>query len=89
MASGWIRNTQTIVGRENVNAGNFVILGHEKSGGQDNNSNENAAQNAENASLQQLFKKITAHMQNVDEIHVTGTGTFQEQFIKYPPQRTQ
>ncbi|RKS90312.1 hypothetical protein BC952_2692 [Flavobacterium limicola] len=73
----------TIVGRENVDSGEFVILGHEKVDGQGGNSNENAANNAERDSLHKLFKSITAHMQNVDELHVTGPGTAQEQFIKY------
>jgi stalled ribosome rescue protein Dom34 len=79
----------TVVGRENLDNGSFVILAHEKSGGQDSNSNENAANNAEKGSLQKLFKSITAHMQNVDELHVTGTGTAQEQFIKYLSQTAQ
>jgi stalled ribosome rescue protein Dom34 len=73
----------TIVGRENVDSGDFVILGHEKVEGQGSNSSENAANNAERDSLQKLFKNITAHMQNVDELHITGTGDVQEQFIKY------
>ena len=73
----------TIVGRENVDSGEFVILGHEKVDGQGSNSSENAANNAERDSLHKLFKNITAHMQNVDELFVTGTGTAQEQFIKY------
>ena len=73
----------TIVGRENVDSGQFVVLGHEKMDGQGSNSNENAANNAERDLLHKLFKNITAHMQNVDELHVTGTGTAQEQFIKY------
>jgi stalled ribosome rescue protein Dom34 len=51
--------------------------------GQGSNSSENAANNAERDLLHKLFKNITAHMQNVDELHVTGTGTAQEQFIKY------
>ena len=79
----------TVVGRENTDDGNFVILAHEKSSGQESNSNENAANNAEKGSLQKLFKSITAHMQNVDEVHVTGTGTAQEQFIKYLAQTPQ
>ena len=33
----------TIVGRENVDSGEFVILGHEKVDGQGRNSSENAA----------------------------------------------
>ncbi|MEZ7505256.1 hypothetical protein [Flavobacterium sp. Arc2] len=73
----------TIVGRENVESGEFVVLGHEKMDSQGSNSNENAANNAERDLLHKLFKNITAHMQNVDELHVTGTGTAQEQFIKY------
>ncbi|MEZ7497513.1 hypothetical protein QO200_02025 [Flavobacterium sp. Arc3] len=73
----------TIVGRENVDSGEFVVLGHEKMDSQGSNSNENAANNAERDLLHKLFKNTTAHMQNVDELHVTGTGTAQEQFIKY------
>ena len=73
----------TIVGRENVDSGAFIVLAHEKEEGQGSNSNENAANNAKRDSLHKLFKNITAHMQNVDELHVTGPGTAQEQFIKY------
>jgi stalled ribosome rescue protein Dom34 len=73
----------TIVGRENVDSGEFVVLGHEKVDAQGSNSSENAANNAEKDLLHKLFKNVAAHMQNVDELHVTGTGTAQEQFIKY------
>ncbi len=79
----------TVVGRENLETGNFVILAHEKSVGHENNSNENAANNSAKGSLQKLFKQITSHMQNVDEVHVTGTGIAQEQFIKYMAQTPQ
>ena len=50
---------------------------------------ENAANNSEKSALQKLFKSITVHMQNVDEVHVTGTGVAQEQFIKYMAQTPQ
>ena len=73
----------TIVGRENVDSGNFVILGHEKVDAQGYNTSEKAAHNAERDLLRKLFKNITVHMQNVDELHVTGIGTAQEQFINY------
>ncbi len=73
----------TVVGKENVDSGNFVVLAHEKVDNQHGNSSENAANNSERGSLHKLFKGITSHMQNVDEVHVTGTGTAQEQFIKY------
>ena len=78
-----------VVGRENIDEGKFVILAREKSSGQESNSNENTANNAEKGSLQKLFKNITSHMQNVDEVHVTGTGTVQEQFVKYLAQTPQ
>jgi stalled ribosome rescue protein Dom34 len=78
-----------VVGRENLDTGSFVILAHEQSDSQDRNSNENAANNSEKSALQKLFKSITVHMQNVDEVHVTGTGVAQEQFIKYMAQTPQ
>ena len=73
----------TIVGRENIDSGKFVILGHEKVDDQFVHTSESAANNAERDFLHKLFKDITAHMQNVDELHVTGTGIAQEQFINY------
>ena len=73
----------TVVGRENVDSGDFVILGNLSTGRSESNSNENAANNAAQGSLQKLFKEITSYMQNVDEVHVTGTGDAQEQFIHY------
>ena len=80
----WLDSQHAVVaGRENTDAGNFVILAHAKAAGQESNSNENTANNAEQGGLQKLFKEITSHMQNVDEIHVTGTGNAQEQFIHY------
>jgi stalled ribosome rescue protein Dom34 len=73
----------TIIGREQVDTGDFVVLAHAKNSGQGSNSNENAANNASQTLQQKFFREITSHMQNVDEIHVTGTGKEQEQFIKY------
>jgi len=73
----------TIVGRAQTEAGDFVILGHEKNKSQGSNSSENAANNAERSLQQKFFKEIMTHMQNADELHVTGTGQVQEQLIKY------
>lgn len=72
-----------IVGREDIDTGTFIVLGHSKNSGADSNSNENAANNQERTVLAKFFKEITSYMPNVDELHVTGTGTAQEQFIKY------
>ncbi len=82
-------NHAIVVGREKVDSGDFVIVGHAKTEGRESNSNENAANNAEKGALQKLFKEITSFMQNVDEVHVTGTGTAQEQFIHYLAQTPQ
>lgn len=72
----------TIVGRETDN-GEFVILGHMKNAGPDSNSNENASNNQEITLTQKFFKEITSKMPNIDQVHVTGTGQIQEQFIKF------
>jgi stalled ribosome rescue protein Dom34 len=80
----WMDSHQaTIVGREKQDAGDFVVLGREKGAGTQGNSNENAANNSSKTARQTFFKGIAAHMQNIDELHVTGTGQVQEQFIRY------
>jgi stalled ribosome rescue protein Dom34 len=80
----WMDSHQAIiVGRENMGTGNFAILANEKNTGDMGNSNENASNNNEKTLRQVFFKQIAAHMQNIDELHVTGTGQVQEQFIRY------
>ena len=78
-----------VVGRENIESGSFVVLAHEKSMEMGNNLSEKGTSNAENNALHKLFKSISAHMPNVDEVHVTGTGTAQEQFISFLGQTPQ
>lgn len=73
----------TVVGKEDNEEGAFVLLGHVKNAGADNNSNENASNNHENSQTQKFFKSIALLMPNIEEIHVTGTGQVQEQFIKF------
>ncbi|MBA2746066.1 MAG: hypothetical protein H0U44_07575 [Flavisolibacter sp.] len=73
----------TIAGRTNAESDEFEIIGVVKNSGADNNSNENASNHHEIALRQKFFKEITGKMPNIDEIHITGTGQIQEQFIKY------
>jgi len=73
----------TLIGREQPEAGDFVVLHHAKNPKAESNSNENAANNQEKTNLQKYFKEIASHMQNAEELHVTGPGTVQEQFIKF------
>ncbi|MGZ5286711.1 MAG: hypothetical protein ACXWB9_05985 [Flavisolibacter sp.] len=73
----------TIVGKEDIDSEEFVILGHVKNAGASNNSNENASNNHGIALTQKYFKEIASIMPNIDEIHITGTGQIQEQFMKF------
>ena len=73
----------TVVGRTNVDNGDFVIMGHVENNGADSNSNEKTAHNAQKGLQHKFFKEITALMQNAEEVHITGTGTEQEQFMHY------
>ena len=73
----------TIIGREENEAGNFKILAHEKNVESTGNSSEHSSNNAERSLQNKYFKGIVAHMQNIDEVHITGTGQVQEQFVKF------
>lgn len=73
----------TIVGKEDSGNGKFIIVGHVKNAGPDSNSNEKTSNNQEIGLTQKFFKEIASKMQNVDEIHITGTGQSQEQFMKF------
>ncbi|MGQ2984113.1 hypothetical protein [Flavobacterium sp.] len=73
----------TVVGKGTSGDGDFVVLGHVTNPGAEGNSSENAKNNHEQSLTQKFFKEIAALMQNVDEIHITGTGDAQEQFIKF------
>lgn len=73
----------TITGREGIDNGDFIILAHVNNPGADKNSNEHASNNEEITLIQKFFKEIAGKMPNIDEVHVTGTGQVQEQFIKF------
>lgn len=76
-------HTATIVGKEEVNAGDFIVIGHVKNIGPDANSSEKTSNNQEITLTQKYFKEIAHTMPNIDEIHITGTGQIQEQFMKF------
>lgn len=80
----WMDTQQAIiVGRDASGTGDFIVLGTEKNKGQGSNSSENAANNAERTLQQKYFKEIMSHMQNAEELHVTGTGKEQEQLVSF------
>ena len=61
----------------------FTVIGHAKNPGPGANSNENASNNLEVALVHKYFKEIGHHLVNAEEVHITGTGTIQEQFLHY------
>ncbi|MBA2563422.1 MAG: hypothetical protein H0V14_11035 [Chitinophagaceae bacterium] len=73
----------TVVGRENPGTLDFSVLRHFKNPAAESNSNEKTAHNAEKTLQAKFFKEITSLMQNAEEVHITGTGTSQEQFMRY------
>ena len=80
----WMDNHHAaVIGHADASSGEFSVLGHAENPAAQANSNENAANNLEKTQLNQFFRKITSFMQNAEEVHVTGTGTVQEQFIHY------
>jgi len=73
----------TVVGREQVDTGDWVVLGHVENPGPQRNLSEKSFHNDEIGLTHKFFKEIAAKMTNVEEVHVTGTGQIQEQFIKF------
>ncbi len=79
----WMDSHQAIIVGRPEGEGDFEVLATEKNKGQGSNSSENAANNSERTLQQKYFKEILSHMQNVDELHVTGTGKEQEQLVAF------
>ncbi|MDB5230251.1 MAG: hypothetical protein JWN76_1056 [Chitinophagaceae bacterium] len=73
----------TVVGRENAETTDFSVLGHSENPAVEHKSSEKTEHNSEKTHQQQFFKQITVLMQNAEEVHITGTGTSQEQFMHY------
>ncbi len=73
----------TVVGKISDEAKNFSVLAHIGNPLTDFNSSEKKADHDEIMLRHKFFKEILAHMQNAEELHLTGTGTAQEQLMHY------
>jgi stalled ribosome rescue protein Dom34 len=73
----------TVIGRSNADTTDFSVLGHAGNAGASSNSSEKNEHNDEKTLQHKFYKEILAYMQNAEEVHVTGTGTAQEQFMHY------
>ena len=80
----WMDTHQaTVVGRANESIHDFSVLGHAGNTGAGTNSSEKNEHNDDKTLQHKFFKEILAHMQNAEEVHLTGTGTAQEQLMHY------
>jgi stalled ribosome rescue protein Dom34 len=73
----------TVVGKSDAEAQNFSVLGHAENAGATFNTSEKNAHNDEKTLQHKFFKEILTHMQNAEEVHITGTGTSQEQLMHF------
>lgn len=73
----------TIVGKLDAEAVNFSVLGYADNAGAETNTSEKNEHNDAKTLQNKFFKEILAHMQNAEEVHLTGTGTSQEQLMHY------
>ena len=73
----------TVVGRANADTSDFSVLGHAENAGAEFNTSEKNAHNDERTLQHKFFKEILTQLQNAEEVHLTGTGTSQEQLMHY------
>ncbi|HET6767845.1 MAG TPA: hypothetical protein VFH08_10615 [Chitinophagaceae bacterium] len=73
----------TVVGRANAETENFTVLAVAGDSGAGQNTSEKNQQRDEKTIPNKFFKEILSHMQNAEEVHLTGTGTSQEQLMRY------
>jgi hypothetical protein len=73
----------TVVGRTTPEAEDFTVLAVAGNNGADHNTSEKNQNNDERTLQHKFFKEILSHMQNAEEVHLTGTGTSQEQLMRY------
>jgi len=80
----WMDNHQaTIVGYDNEESDELVVLAQVKSEHSAANSSEKTAHNHEQSIQLKFFKEIAVHLLNPVYVHATGTGQAQEQFIHF------
>ena len=73
----------TVVGRANAETPEFSVLGNAGNAGAEPNTSEKSEHNDEKTLQHKFFKEILTFMQNAEEVHLTGTGTSQEQLMHY------
>ncbi len=73
----------TVVGGADAEGDMLKVLAKIKGEATTQNSSEKNSNNQEKTVQAKFFKEISSHLVNATNIHITGTGQAQEQFIKY------
>ena len=73
----------TVIGRSVAETQSFSVLGYADNAGAEPNTSEKNEHNDEKTLQHKFFKEILTYMQNAEEVHLTGTGTSQEQLIHF------
>ena len=73
----------TVMGRATAETEDFTVLAVAGNAGAEHNTSEKNQHNDERTLQHKFFKEILSHMQNAEELHLTGTGTSQEQLMRY------
>lgn len=81
----WLDQHKAIVVKNHdaQNAFKFFLCSPVKAEVQHGNSNENAANNAEQTNKAKYFKEIAHLLTNSEEVFITGPGTIQEELKKF------
>ncbi|MFN2458802.1 MAG: hypothetical protein ABR502_11430 [Chitinophagaceae bacterium] len=77
----------TVLGKLDAEAQNFSVLGVSENAGATFNTSEKNAHNDEKTLQHKYFKEILTHMQNADEVHLTGTS--RDQLMHYMAETAQ
>ncbi len=72
-----------IVGRADADSAVFTVLGTAGNAGAEHNTSEKNQHHDEVTLRHRFFKEILFYMRNAEEVHLTGTGTSQEQLMHY------
>ncbi len=79
----------TIVGKVKADTEDFNVIAYAANAGAEHNTSEKNEHNDQKTLQHKFFKEILSHMQNAEEVHLTGTGTSQEQLMHYMAETAQ
>jgi len=73
----------TVVANSNTENGSWVLVAHVTGEEISQSFSEKSSNNHEIMVQAKFFKEIASHLVNATDVHITGTGQAQEQFIHY------